>query len=330
MAGLSSLIANTTTSATQLPSWYDTAQQQAVKSAQQGAAATPQFQNTVAGQAINQLSGPSNPFAQAQGSLNTIAQGAANPWMTDASGKVTPNTQTAMGGLFAAQNQELNQLLPTTVAPQQGSNIASGNFGSLRGQTAIDTAKANAFAQLLASQNQAALQNQQTGVSAASGLGNVGAQGTQAMTTLGQAQMNAPLTATANLANILAGVKPGATVTNATQVSPLNQVGSLLSAVGGGTNAVNSLLNTISPGTTLANLFSGSSNPFAGNANGTSITGTGSTGDVSASMPTLPDGSLNPNYDAYADPNATISDIAQQNDISPTDVAPLSDVFSTI
>jgi hypothetical protein len=93
-----------------------------------------------------------------------------------------------MGGLFQAQNQQLNQLMPQYTAPVEGANIASGQFGSLRGQTAVDKARADAFAQLLPAQMQAALQNQSTGAQAAGALGQVGSQGVTSMTNLGQAQ----------------------------------------------------------------------------------------------------------------------------------------------
>lgn len=248
MAGLNDFLTGTTSKTTTLPQWYDTAQQNLVKQAQTAAGTMPQLQDTVAGQAINNLSGANNPFLAAQGQLQQIGAGAVNPWLTDASGNVTPNTQTALGGLFAAQQNQLNQTLPTRVAPQQASAIGSGNFGSLRGQTAVDTAKANALAELQSKQMQAALQNQQTGVSAGSALGNVGAQGTSTMTTLGQAQQASPLTSVADLAQILSSVKAPASVTESQQMSPLSMIGSMGSLVGGTTGGLGALVNSISGG----------------------------------------------------------------------------------
>jgi hypothetical protein len=246
MAGLSNFITNTATQSTSMPTWYDQAQQNVVNQATTGAGNVPTLQNTVAGGAINQLSNPAtNPFTQAQGTLSQIATGAANPWITDTSGNVTPNTNTAMGGLFQAQNQELNQLLPNYTAPVEGANIASGNFGSLRGQTAVNKAKADAFAQLLPAQMQAALQNQQTGVSAATGQGNVGSQGVTSMTNLGQAQQSDPLFAASALGKIVGGINAPTTVTNATQLSPLNQIGSVASALGGSISGTNKLLQDL-------------------------------------------------------------------------------------
>ena len=245
MGFLNDLAANKVTQETTMPTWYDQAQQNVVNKAAAGAGAVPTLANTVAGGAINQLSGAQNPFTQAQGTLNQIATGAANPWITGANGQVTPNTNTALGGLFQAQNQQLNQLLPNVTAPVEGANIASGNFGSLRGQTAVDKAKADAFAQLITAQNQAALQNQQTGVQAATGLGNVGSQGVTSMTQLGQAQQADPLLAATGLGKIVAGINTPTTVTSQTQLSPLNLAGTLVSALGGSVAGANKLLESM-------------------------------------------------------------------------------------
>lgn len=244
MAGLSDFITNTANQTTSMPAWYDTAQQNIVSQAGTAAGQAPTLQNTVAGQAINNLSGAQNPFFQAQNTLGQIASGAANPFITNAqTGQVTPDTSTAMGGLFQAQNQQLNQLMPQYTAPVTGANVATGNFGSLRGQTAYNKAMGDAQAQLFAQQMQAALQNQQTGVSAGTGLSNVGTQGTSAMTTLGQAQQSDPFTAAANYGKIVGGIQAPTTVSNRTQLSPLNTMGSLINAGTGGYNAINSALS---------------------------------------------------------------------------------------
>jgi hypothetical protein len=240
MAGLSDFITNKAQQTTSMPSWYDTAQQNIVSQAGTAAGAMPSLQNTVAGTAINNLSGAQNPFLQAQGTLGQIASGAANPFLTDpTTGQVTPDTSTAMGGLFQAQNQQLNQLMPQYTSPVTGASVGSGNFGSLRGQTAYNKAMADAQSQLFAQQMQAALQNQQTGVSASTGLSGVGQQGTQAMTTLGQAQQSDPFTAAANYGKIVGGITAPTTVSNTTQLSPLNQIGSLVGAGTGIFDAVN-------------------------------------------------------------------------------------------
>jgi hypothetical protein len=235
MAGLNNLLSDTQQTTTTLPSWYDAAQQQVVGQGVQAYNQAPQMGQTVAQGAINQLQpGAANPFTQAQSSLQQISSGAANPWITDSSGQIAPNTNTAMGGLFAAQNQQLEQMMPNYTAPIQGANIASGNFGSLRGQTAYNKAMGDAMAELNTKQMQAALQNQQTGVQGAAQLGNVTQQGINAAMNVGQAQQNAPFTNVGNLASLLGTVNAPATVSSQKQMSPLGQITTLGNALLGG------------------------------------------------------------------------------------------------
>jgi hypothetical protein len=231
-----------------MPTWYDTAQQNVVNQATQGSQNVPTLQNTVAGQAINQLSNPStNPFTQAQGTLGQIASGAANPWITDTSGNVTPNTNTALGGLFQAQNQQLNQLMPNITAQPTATGIGSGQFGSLRTQTAADKAMADAQSKLFSDQMQAALQNQQVGVQAGSAMGDVGSKGVTSMANLGQAQQADPLLKASALGKIIGGINTPTTTTNATQLSPLYQIGSVASALGGSIAGTDTLLKQLFP-----------------------------------------------------------------------------------
>ena len=112
MAGLNDIISNTAQQTTTMPAWFDTAQQNVVNQATGALNAAPQPQNTVAQGAVNQLSGPTNAFTNATGTLQNIASGAANPWITSPTGQVTPDTSTALGGLFQAQNQQLQQMMP--------------------------------------------------------------------------------------------------------------------------------------------------------------------------------------------------------------------------
>jgi len=230
-SGLNNMLTDTQQVQTTLPTWMDTAQQNVISQAGTAQGAAPAFGQTAAQGAVNTLQpGAANPFTQAQGSLNTIASGAANPWITDpTTGAVTPNTQTAMGGLFQAQNQQLNQLLPYQTAGTEAGAIGSGNFGSLRGQTAVDTSRANAFDTLAAQQMQAALQNQSTGATAAGTLGNVANQGITAGLTTGAAQMNAPYQGALNYANLINSVNAPTTVSQQNQMSPLSMIGSLSS-----------------------------------------------------------------------------------------------------
>lgn len=263
MAGLNNIISNTAQQQTTLPSWFDTAQQNVVSQAGQANAGAPTPQQTVAQNAVNQLQGPTNAFTQAGGTLQNIATGAANPWITNpTTGQVTPDTSTAMGGLFQAQNQQLQQLMPNVTAPVEGGNIASGQFGSLRGQTAVDKAMADAQAQLFAQQNQAALTNQATGVNAAQGAGNVAQQDINNLLTVGQYQQASPFTNVSNYGKVLGGIQAPTTVSNQTQLSPLNQVGGLIAALGG-TGGGTGILNSLGVGG-LTGLFNKISDSFGG------------------------------------------------------------------
>jgi hypothetical protein len=298
MSGLNSLLTGTETSSTTMPTWYDNAQQKLVSDASTAQTNTPKLADTVAGNAINTLSNPAtNQFTQASGALNTIAQGAANPWLTNpATGAVTPNTNTAMGGLFQAQNQQLQTLLPQYEAPATAGSVAGGNFGSLRGQTAANTAVTGAQADLFSKQMAAALQNQQTGVAAGTGLGTVGAQEAATETTLGKAQQADPWTAIGNASNILSTVTSPVTTTKATQMSPISQMGALSSLLN--TNPTD-IANNV--GGILDKIFnnSGSSSSIPGIYDGSAVPGTMD----GAPMDTSGSGGNNP-YDYWGtDPN---------------------------
>jgi hypothetical protein len=244
MAGLNSMISDTQQTSTTMPSWYDAAQQQIINQGTAAAGAAPQLGQTTAQGAINTLQGANNPFTQAQSTLQQISSGAANPWITDASGNVTPNTQTALGGLFSAQQNQLNQLLPSTVAPMQAAGIGSGGFGGLRAQTAVDKARADALSTLQAQQMNAALLSQQYGTAAATGLGDVGQKGINAAMNVGQAQMNAPFTNVSNYANLLGSLQVPTTTTSQVQYSPLTQAATLANTLQGtgGTGGLGTLL----------------------------------------------------------------------------------------
>jgi hypothetical protein len=233
MAGLNNLMSDTQQTSTTMPAWYDAAQQNIMNQGNAAIGAAPAFNQTTAQGAVNTLQGANNPFTQAQGSLNQIATGAANPWITDASGNVTPNTNTAMGGLFSAQQKELNQLMPEYSAAAEAGGIGSGNFGSLRGQTAVQKARGDALAKMQASQMQAALTNQATGVNAGTALGNVGTQGINAGMNVGTEQMNAPFRNVSNYANLLGSMQVPTTTTSQVQYSPLSQAGAIANLLQG-------------------------------------------------------------------------------------------------
>ena len=316
MAGLNNLLSDTQQTTTTMPAWYDQAQQNIVSSGNTAAAAAPTLGQTTAQGAINTLQDPNNPFTQAQGTLQQISSGAANPWITDpTTGAVTPDTSTAMGGLFAAENQQLNQLMPNAVAPAQANAIGSGNFGSLRGQTAVDKAKGDAFSTLMAQQMQSALSNQQTGQQAASNLGTVGQQGINANMNVGLEQMNAPFQTIGNQASLLGTLQAPTTVQSQKQLAPLGQITALGNAVSGGTAGLNSLLSSLGvknglagiPG--LSSLFGSSGGATAIDTSqgvqgpsgsmlsyGSPVTGTGTGGGAGAGQVLGTDGKV------YADP----------------------------
>jgi len=270
MAGLNDIITNKAMQQTTLPSWFDTAQQNVVNQATSAFGAAPTPQNTVAQNAVSQLSQPNNAFQQAAGTAQSIASGAANPFIVNqATGQVSPNVNTALGGLFQAQNQQLNQLMPNVTAPVTGAAIGSGQFGSLRGQTAANKAMADAQAQLAAQQMQAALQNQSTGVNAASTVGNLAQQDIKNLLEVGQYQQASPFMNVANMGKVLGGIQAPTTVMNQTQLSPLNQIGGLISLLSGPTGSGGGVLGQLGVKGGLGDLLKGISGIFTGGGGGT-------------------------------------------------------------
>lgn len=264
MAGLNDIITNKAMQQTTLPSWFDTAQQNVVNQAQSAFGAAPGPQQTVAQGAVNQLSQPNNAFQQAANTAQGIATGAANPWIVNpTTGQVSPNVNTALGGLFQAQNQQLQQLMPNVTAPVTGAGIGTGQFGSLRSQTAANKAMGDAQAQLAAQQMQAALQNQATGVNAAATAGNLTQQDIKNLLEVGQYQQASPFVNVANLGKVLGGIQAPATVYNQTQLSPLNQIGGLISLLGG-SSGTGGLLGQIGVSGGLQGLLSGIGGLFTG------------------------------------------------------------------
>ena len=228
MAGLSSLTADTATQTTELPSWYQGAQQQAVDLARQGAAQTPTAENTVGQQAVNLLQGNNNPFTAASSPLQKIANSAATPFVQDAQGQWVPNEQSTQGQLYNAQLNQLNQILPQTDAASTASAIGSGNFGSLRGLTAQQQARGNAFNTLASNQLQNALTSQTQGIQAGTALSNVGAQNIDQALKTGQWQQVSPFGSASAFGKVLGGLgNVGSTQTNTAATSPLKTAGVL-------------------------------------------------------------------------------------------------------
>ena len=303
MAGLNNIISNTAQQTTTMPTWFDAAQQNVVSGAGTALGQAPNPQNTVAQQAVNQLSGPNNAFTNATNTLQGIATGAANPFITNPStGNVTPNTNTALGGLFQAQNQQLQQLMPNITAQANASAIGSGNFGSLRGDTAYEKAIGDAIAQQNAAQYQAALNNQQAGVQAGIGAGNVAQQGINNLLTTGQYQQASPFTNRSNYGKVIGGIQAPTTVSNQTQLSPLNQIMGTIGLLGGTTGSggvLNQLFGSGTKGTSgynpgLFNSIAGyfSSNPSSGGGGTYIDPGVTDNRDVGSGENT------NPNYQA--------------------------------
>jgi hypothetical protein len=235
MAGLNDLITDKKIEATALPNWYDQAQQQTVAKAI--TAASPEVGQTVAPSAINAF-GSGSPFSAGQDILQNIGSGAANPWLvsTNAAGEqvVSPNVNTAMGGLYKSQQDYLDQIMSDIdVAPTAGA-IAGGDFGSRMNLSGIAKARGNAAADLFQKQMQSALQNQQTGVSAGAGLGNIGNQMVQSALNTAQYQQNAPFATPVNMANIISKLQVPTTRTTSDKLGGLNQVLGLLNLTQGG------------------------------------------------------------------------------------------------
>jgi hypothetical protein len=233
MAGLNDLVSDVKQEAVSLPSWYTTAQQDVANQAKTAASAMPAFSATPGAGAVADMMNPNNSFNQGQNALSTIASGAANPWMQDASGNMTGNPNTAMGGLFNAQTDYLNQILPNVTAATTAGAIGSGQFGSLRGMTAAQKARGDAFGDLAQKQMTAALQNQATGVQAGTGLGTTGLQESQAATGLTDLQTKYPFAGAINYGNLINAMKVPETRNTQVQYSPLSQATGLLSILGG-------------------------------------------------------------------------------------------------
>lgn len=231
MAGLSDAFKTSSTVTTTLPSWYNTAQQNLTNQALTAAAPAPN--QTAAQGAIQNLAPGSqtNAFTTGRELLSSIGEGAANPWITsmgpNGQPTTTGNPNTAMGGLFNAQTDYLNQIMPNIQAGPEAANIGSGNFGSLRGMTAVNKAKADAMSDLFQKQNTLALQNQQTGVQAGTGLGTLGGQETQAGLNAGTFQLEAPTKGLTGQANVINALKPGTVVDTVGTPSTLNQIGAV-------------------------------------------------------------------------------------------------------
>jgi hypothetical protein len=169
---------------------------------------------------------------------------------------------------------------------------------------------------------QAALSNQQTGVQAGIGQGSVGSQGVTSMTNLGQAQQSDPLFAASALGKIIGGINTPTTVSNTTQLSPLNQIGSIASALGGSISGSDALLKqlglgglsqffgkTNAAGATPINTAAGTMVNGILKGYGSSVTGTGIGGGPGLGQVLGTDGKVynDPSYGAGSNPNNNVT-----------------------
>lgn len=255
---LEDLSTSKSTVQTSLPSWYSQAQQQAITGAGAAASAAPALQNTAAQTAIDMFSNAAtSPYMMGQQALGQIAQGAISPFTTttDASGNMvtTPNVATPMGGLYAAQQQYLNELLPNVNATATAPYLAGGGFGSRMNLSAVNQARAQAANELFKNQMQSALTGQQIGAQAASGLGNIGTQQLEGALKAGTYEMTQPFAPAQNLAAILSQIAPEKTQTT----EQVGDVYSQLAALGGATRGGLETIEELFPGfrQSLSNVF---------------------------------------------------------------------------
>jgi hypothetical protein len=226
-----SVFDTTSTTTTTLPSWFTTAQQSIATQAPQTYQAATAPGNTVAAGLIGDLnSQTANPFTTAISGLQSAQTANANPFLSSGA----PNTASPLGGLFAAQNAKLDQILPQLTSQVGAGGIATGNYGSLRGQTAVDTARAGALTTLAEQQNKAYMDAMQQSIQAGQALGNVGSQyGTTALNTANMEMMGG-LPALAKYSDIINAMGPTTDKTVATvgKGSPYENLLKTLNAAG--------------------------------------------------------------------------------------------------
>jgi len=219
------------------------------------------------------------------------------------------------------------QNIAQNLAPQATAGIVgSGQFGSSRGAGALGQVISNADIATQAQQAQAMQQDEANRLAASQQLGNLatttqnlGLGDVNALATLGaqqqqiaQNQQLFPMTQLTSESSLLKGATiPTATsssytgpIPGAYNASPLSQIAGLGSLATG----ISNLVPQISAGLSGIN-FSSPTGPVSAQITNPTI-GDSSTNTTS---PTLPSGAPNPNYDVYADPNATPAQIAAFN-----------------
>lgn len=211
-----SVFDTSSTTTTTLPSWFTTAQQNIATQAPTTYGAVTDPSKTVASGVINTLNSPTaNPFTTAISGLQASQTANANPFLATGA----PDTSTPLGALFAAQNAKLDQILPELSSQVGAGGIASGNMGSLRGQTAINQARAGALTTLAEQQNKAALEAAQQSIQAGQALGNIGSQYGTTGVNLANLEMMGGLPALAKYSDIINAMGP----TTNKEVATVNQ-----------------------------------------------------------------------------------------------------------
>jgi hypothetical protein len=276
-----SVFDTTSRTTTTLPSWFTSAQENIATQAPTTYGAVTDPSKTVAAGLISDLgSQTANPFTTAISGLQTAQTANANPFLATGA----PNTASPLGGLFAAQNAKLDQILPQITSQVGAGGIASGNYGSLRDQTAINTARAGALTTLSEQQNKAAMDAMQQSIQAGQALGNVGAQyGTTAMNTATQEMMGG-LPALAKYSDIINAMGPttNKTVDTIGKGSPYENMLKAFNAVGSAGSAYDKLTSGSTGLSWLDNIlknpsFAGSETNYGGNNAGIDYGG----GDIS-------------------------------------------------
>ena len=206
------------TTTTTLPSWFSTAQQAIGTQAPLSFGAATDPSKTVASGLVSDLnSQTANPFTTAISGLQTAQNANLKPFLSTGG----PDTSTPLGALFASQNARLDQLLPQITSQVGAGGIGTGNYNSLRGQTATETARAGALASLNEQQNKALMDAMGQSIQAGSVLGNVGSQYGTTGVNVANLEMMGGLPALSKYSDIINAMGPSAdrTATETTQGS---------------------------------------------------------------------------------------------------------------
>jgi hypothetical protein len=264
---------------TTLPSWFTSAQQNIATQAPTTYGAVTDPSKTVAAGLVSNLNSQlANPFTTSITGLQASQTANASPWL--ASG--APDTSTPLGGLFAAQNAKLDTLLPQITANEGAQGIGTGNYRSLRGDTATQTARAGALASLNADQLKAALEAGSQSIQAGQALGNVGAQYGSTGVNVANQEMLGGLPALAKYSDIINAMGPTTNkeVATVSKGSPYENLLKAFNAVGAAGSAYDKLTSGSTGLSWLDNILK---NPSFAGSNAENNAGTDYSGDISQS-----------------------------------------------